>query len=260
MDISIYSSAFNLLKCKFDYEFAIDNFCNFAEEVVISTINDSDNSYEILNKFKSKYNNLNIVLTDLQPNFPAFDGALKDAALQNTFNPVKLSLDLDEYIPLNHKEKWKFAAQQLQNSVYDCFMVPVIDIYKDMNHCKGVGFKWRLHKTGLKRGVVNFAKRENGSHDINKSDSCELLNHLDNLVPCLYLIDPNLTTEQKLSSIKESDCIYVHHLGYLDIERRDHINKEFWQEMWNTENGFPVQLDNLNKLQQYKSYKHGLEI
>lgn len=258
--LSIYSSAFNLNRCKFDYAFAIDNYCKFADEVVISTIKDSDDSYSILESFKSKYSNLSIILSELQPNFPSFDGAIKDIALQNTFQPIKIQLDLDEYIPLQHKPRWLLTAKLLHNSQYDSFMLPVIDLYKDKNHCRNVGFKWRIHKTGLKRGVVNFAKRADGTHDIQKSDSCELLKNNGELASCLYAFDPSLDIIDKLYLIREQQSPYVIHTGYLDLDRREHINKEFWKEMWAREDGKEVKLDDREKLETYKSYEHGLEI
>ena len=52
---SIYSSAFNLIKNNFDYKEAIDNFCNFAEEVVIAVNTSEDDTLQVLQNLSSEY-------------------------------------------------------------------------------------------------------------------------------------------------------------------------------------------------------------
>ena len=60
---SIYSTAFNVVKNNFDYEEAIDNFCSFAEEVVISVNQSEDNTYEELSRLRDeKYSNLKCII------------------------------------------------------------------------------------------------------------------------------------------------------------------------------------------------------
>ena len=78
---SIYSSAFNLIKNKFDYESAIENFCTFAEEVVIAVNTSEDNTYETLLELSSKYQNLKVIPTSFSYGDILFDGKIKNAPL-----------------------------------------------------------------------------------------------------------------------------------------------------------------------------------
>ena len=71
--------------------------------------------------------------------------------------------------------------------------IPVVDLCKGEDYYKSIGFKWYMHKQGLKRGVWPYAKLNNGKIDVNKSDTCELLDEDDNLVQTAYLIEkPNV--------------------------------------------------------------------
>ena len=138
-------------------------------------------------------------------------------------------------------------------------MVPVIDLYKDYNHYKSVGGKWYLHhKEGTNRGPVNFAKREDGSLDINKSDSCELIDEIGNLIP--YFVDPRFSQPFTNKEAESFDISMPHiiHLGYLDLNNRIENNK-FWQPIWSNRDGKEVStaitLEQLEKENIYFAHK-----
>ena len=59
---SIYSSAFNVIKNSFDYKEAVENFCSFAEEVVICVNQSEDSSLEAFEELKKEYKNLLIFI------------------------------------------------------------------------------------------------------------------------------------------------------------------------------------------------------
>ena len=57
--LSIYSTAFNVIKNNFDYKDAVKNFCLFAQEVVISINESEDNTWEAFEELKETYGNSN---------------------------------------------------------------------------------------------------------------------------------------------------------------------------------------------------------
>ncbi len=236
---SIYSSAFNLIKNQFDYEGAIKNFCSFADEVVIAVNTSVDCTFERLVQLQKAYDNLVLIETSFSYQNPAFDGLIKNAALQHTTEPLKIGLDMDERISLDNKSAWVEYANYLSDSIHGkALFIPVIDLFRDHAHYKSIGQKWYLHTKGLKRGVVNFAKKENGKIDIEKSDTCELLNQDDSLVLSLGMPIPR--SKSYLDFIKKNSIPYVVHIGYLDTNRRVNVINPFWKTHWENRAGHEV--------------------
>jgi len=58
---SIYTIAFNVVKNQFDFKEAVENFCFFAEEVVVAVNKSEDGTLEQFLKLQSTYDNLKIV-------------------------------------------------------------------------------------------------------------------------------------------------------------------------------------------------------
>ncbi len=265
---SIYTSAFNITSLKFDYQLSLKNFSNFVGEegeVIIAVPEiPGDDTFEILCDwiFESELSNVFVFPCDVDRNDPAFDGKVKDFALQQCCNKVLIQMDLDEIIPLGQKPLWENYAWHLLNSNgLDCFMVPSIDLWGDEHSIrwdaeKKAGFKWRMHKDGLKRGVVDFAKRGDGTHDITKSDSCELLTEQNELVNSFYIVNNTTNLEEFLSSIINN--IYTLHLGYIDFDSRVLRNKRFWKEQWKIENGSDVYVPETVKELEKTTFRHNL--
>jgi hypothetical protein len=226
--ISIYSSAFNLVTNKFNYIFSIDQFCQFADEVVVAVNSSIDNTLQELHNLS--YDNLNIISTDISYDDPLLDGKIKNEALQHTKHPVKIGLDIDEYIPLSQKNMWYALSDMLLQDNCMCYMIPSINLYKDCYHYFSITPKWYLHKSGLYRGPVNFAKKDNGYIDTNKSDTCELIDINSNLVP-------SKTTPCDIGSLRAGGCPFVVHMGYLSLEDRLIRNQNFWSKHWLIESG-----------------------
>lgn len=231
---SIYASAFNLVKNKFDYESALENFCSFAEEVVIAVNTSEDNTFETLSSLKSKYPNLNVIQTSFSYDDILFDGKIKNAALQATTQEFKIGLDMDERIPLRSKDKWTNAAYSLRFSEFDAFLIPSLNLWGSFHSIKdsleeNVKFKWYLHKENLYRGSVNFAKLADGKIDINKSDTCELIDSEGNLAKSGRILAKVSSLDEWLSFI--DDNVFVYHLGYVDFSERELRNK-FWGPHW----------------------------
>jgi hypothetical protein len=228
---SIYSSAFNIIKNDFEYESFINNFCQFAEEVVIAVNRSEDDTFNALKCLQAKNNNLKIISTDFSYDDPLLDGKIKNEALQNTSNPIKIGLDLDEYIPTNQKESWiDFGKLLISNKNAGCIMIPSLNLYKDKDHYSSIGRKWYLHKEGYQRGAVNFARKDNGTVDTSKSDTCELIDINGNLVPSLVF-------DNSIESLRSGSVPFVVHAGYIDLEKRVKRNLNFWSNHWKVESG-----------------------
>jgi hypothetical protein len=228
---SIYTSAFNLIKNNFNYKFHIQNFSQFAEEVIIAINTSEDNSLnEIRNFVIENYNNVHILETNFSYNDPLLDGKIKNAALQSTTKDIKISLDMDEYIPLWQKSIWENLSIQLCYSPAKALMIPSINLYKDKDNYFSITPKWYMHKKELYRGAVNFAKKLNGTIDTSKSDTCELIDKDGNLV---Y----SSQTPFDIESLRTKNYPFVVHTGYVNLNNRILRNNNFWEKHWKIESG-----------------------
>lgn len=228
--ISIYTSAFNLIKNNFDYKEALFNFSHIANELVIAVNTSEDETLEVLKKEAQDIQRcfVKIVPTDFSYSDPLLDGKIKNAALQASTEEVKIGLDMDERIPLWQKNEWLNYAKFLKHvNGYEAFFIPSINLYQDENHYFSITKKWYMHKAGLFRGAVNFGRKEDGTVDINKSDTCELIDNKGNLVSTL--------------DISLSD-LFVYHLGYMNLDDKVLRNKNFWKNHWSIEAGKEVEV------------------
>jgi hypothetical protein len=229
--LSIYSSAFNVIKNDFDYEKSIDRFCDFADEVVIAVNKSEDDTLKSFIEIQSSKNNLKLIETNFSYDDPLLDGKIKNEALQNTSCEFKIGLDLDEYIPLNQKYIWEGICKLLDsNKEVGCVMIPSLNLYKSDECYSTVGLKWYLHKSGYFRGAVNFAKKSDGTIDTSKSDTCELIDDCGNLVPSIMF-------KNSIEALRTGFSPFVVHTGYVDLEKRITRNKNFWIQHWRIESG-----------------------
>lgn len=260
---SIYTIAFNVVKNQFSFKEAIKNFCSFAEEVVVAVNKSEDDTLDQFLKLQLIYPNLKIVEADVSYEDPELDGKLFNTALQHTTNPYKIILGLDHRIALRQKNKWAQLTHFLDKA--DAFMIPCLDLYGDIKKCKyeSAGLMWFLHKEGLKRGVVNFAKKQDGSFDPSKSDSNELIYHDGSLVRSL-VVGPqsgySKNVEDFLQFLKQSD-IYVYHIGYLDLNKRILVNNNIWKNIWENKRGVKDTIPNtIQQLSKVNTYYHNLKL
>ena len=229
--ISIYSSAFNLVKNNFNYLFAINKFCCFADEVVIAVNNSEDDTLDTLNLLTKQFSNLIIISTNISYDDPLLDGKIKNLALQKTSHEIKIGLDMDEYIPLWQKNIWYYLSKLLSNqSNYQCYMIPSVNLYGDIFSYSSINPKWYLHKSGLFRGPVNFARVGDNHIDTNKSDTCELIDSSGNLVPSKIL-------PTNIVELRSGYYPFVIHTGYVSFNDRLLRNHNFWKKHWLTESG-----------------------
>lgn len=261
---SIYSSIYRLSGGFIDYISALDNFCTFADEVVVSTTTDSkDNTIKLLQNYALKNPKVKLVITDLKLDSAYFDGELKDAALKQCTQQYCILLDADERLQINDKMKWvRFAEYLSLNEEYDALFIPVIDLFNNDRCYKSIGFKWYLskNKSNIGRGIVNFAKKDDGTIFVDKSDSTELIyRDSGNLVKSQYLISPNLSDGDKLQYIKQLPLVY--HLGWLNKDSRL-LSNAFWQGIWNKRAGHEVTniIHDKEKLDKIEYWPHGLKL
>lgn len=227
--ISVYTTAFNVVKGQFDVESALNNFSLLGDEIVIGTLNNSDETMDVLKSFSDRFP-IKIVETGLSTDTFAVDGKLKEAALQKCSGDFFIQLDMDERA--GNLDAWNsfISDENRLNSYFqgaDSIMLPVVNLYRDIKSYKDIGRKWYVHKKGLHRGIVNFAKLEDGRFDKTKSDGCELISNKGELVKTLMVAQFKFIEEYD-----EANIPFVVHLGYLDIARRVKLNKDFWDKTW----------------------------
>lgn len=241
MNISVYTSLFNVDNEMFDISAAFKNWNKYADEIVIATM--EDQYVKVLTYVVGLYEeykglaDIKVISVKTTLDDPLFDGKLKEGALRECKNEIVIQQDFDERIG-GDPYQWEGLLSFLsRNDDFKAFMLPVIDLYKDLDHYKGLGGKWYLHhKDGCHRGPVAFAKREDGTIDTEKSDTCELIDEDGNLAS--FLRDDRFT----LSTISDRFNIsmpHIIHLGYLDLDKRVENNK-FWEDIWSLREGSKV--------------------
>lgn len=218
---SIYTFIHSIPSDIIDYKDALDNYCSFAEEVCVATTqaDEKDKTVELLKDYQKKYLNLKIInVNGLDITSPS--GFWKEKALRGCTQPFCILFDVDERIRLADKPMWKKYALALSNSEYDALFIPTIDLYNSEREYRSLNAKWYLHKNkpNLHRGAPNFAYREDGSIDISKADSAELIDEYGNLAKTASIMYP-ITIE----NIKKAG-ITTYHLGWLDKEKRIKAN------------------------------------
>lgn len=255
MKLSIYTSAFNVNKMGFDWMGALTNFMTIADEVVVMVNTSEDDSYQSMLRFSQEFRGLFIYQSDFDYGDPEFDGKIKNEALKMTTGDIKVSLDLDERIPVYQREMWRGLAENLLETKHvAAVMIPSINLCGDIYHYKDIGYKWYMHKGGLKRGVVKFARQENGKIDITKSDTCELVTEDGDLVPSYYF-------PQDINALRSDKIPYVFHYWGVSLEQRLRQNA-FWKPVWENRAGREVDdvMTESHQIDGLTVYPHNLEI
>lgn len=261
MKVSIYSTAFNIIKNDFNYwKITIPKWLQFIDygnkgEIVIAVNKNEDDTLKILKDYFKQYQCIILVESNFDYEDYAFDGKIKNFALQNTKNEICMGLDMDEY-PSPNINSWESILYQFLNSNYEAVFIPVVDICKSMEEYKSIGLKWYIHKQGLHRGVWSKAKLENGKIDIKKSDTCELLNKNEDLCSAV-----SICRELSIDEIKNNNLPFIIHLGWLNWQDRKNQNKT-WQPVWSNRAGYEVSdiLHEEEKFNNIKVINHNLDI
>lgn len=237
---SIYTSAFNLIKNKFAYRETLENFSSFANEVCVAVNTSEDGTLEELQNYADENYKVKIIPCDISYDDPWLDGKVKDVALQATTKELKIGLDMDERLPLWQRDMWLQLGSQFQATKIDALFIHTLNLWGDVRSVQSdlqelYKFKWYLHKGGFHRGPVNFGRKSDGTIDITKSDSCELIDKDGNLAQAYPVTAKNENGEMFLDSLKTTPFVY--HLGYANFQERDLRNKNFWDKHWQVECG-----------------------
>ncbi len=259
---SIYFSAFNLIKNKFPFGTNVGKACDFADEVVIAVNKSEDDTLLFLTAMAIEYPKIKIVETNFSYDDIRFDGAIKNAALQATTQPVKIQMDLDEYIPLSQKKRWEYWGNKLLDAPHvQCFMIPSIDLYGAKDSIKAgadIGLKFRMHKAGLHRGIMKDAWV--GSHILtNRSDTTELIDDHGQIPHCMRIAPAEF--HNSILAFGLQDYPYTIHEGYLSFEHRVNINKAVWAKAWRDRSGHDEDTPTeIRQLAHVPTTKHGLPL
>jgi glycosyltransferase involved in cell wall biosynthesis len=244
---SICSVMYNVIKMDFAWQESIQNWVNFLDEngeIVIVVNKSEDDSLGAITREadKIKINSLvkfKIIPAEISYEDALFDGILKNIAYKNASMDFVIALDADERLLISSKKYWVQAAFDLSQKQEDALFVPVVNLFKNEDCYSDIAFKFYLvkNKPYIHRGVVNYAKKENGKIDITKSDSTEWLLENDNLIRASYILNPALPDFLKIRSLDSNPFVY--HLGYKDLEYRKKINF-FWKPVWESRAGHEV--------------------
>jgi len=245
MKISIYSTAFNIVKNNFNYQDAIKNFLYYADEVCLAINKSEDNSLEVVSQYV-KDNNLNVKIVDTSFSYddPFCYGKIVNSALQACTGDICILQDLDERFGGNKDTLIKVSEQFLKINMVQALFVPVINLYGDFYHYKDISFKWYIHKKGLYRGAVNFGIKDNGRPDYNKTSTDELIDKDSQLVPTLNIVQAT-NYKNPYDYIKDNNP-FVYHLGYTNFDDRVKRNV-FWKSFWEKATGGDSNTHSLNK-------------
>lgn len=261
-DHSIYTSAYNLVRMGFNYSDTLWNWASFLGgegQIVIAVNTSDDDTYDVLRRCQmhDKMQGWNIewtiFKTDIPYSDPLFDGAIKNEALKRCNREFCTLLDMDEVLPLSNRAAWEEAKELLGRIGYDALLLPVIDLFHDEKSYRSQGTKWYLHKNRpyLKRGPVGFAKRADGTIDINRSDSTELI-HLDGSLANATMLNIMARPEaERLKAMAANQIPYVLHLGWINKQQRLR-QSAFWAPVWSARDGRkvekPLELADLDKI------------
>ena len=253
MKISAYTTAFNLKDYPFDWRASLKNYLYYCDEVIVAIPFQDSGSAELISESFPDEKRLFVYIAQTDD----VDGGLKNEALQRCVHDTCLQMDLDEQI-YGGKEAWSWVIDFLQNEPYDCLMLPVLNLFHDVNHYKDIGFKFRLHKRVgrdgryLRRGIVNFAKNKDGTFDPTKSDSTELIDSHGNLA-----IATMIQTSDTLAWFKLGNPSVIHY-GYVDFKARCQVNKNVWHQVWKDRGAKDLPALEQSELNKIPYYEHGL--
>lgn len=268
MGLSIYSYLFAARLRDFDLDGTIANFTAFADEVVLATLaKQEDDTLERLQVHAAANPRVKVVVSEIDPlKDNRFDGNLKTLAMKACSKDNLLVIaDCDERFLPSQRPAWDQLGQRLlATKGLDGWLIPVIDLWGDRSTIradKPIGLKFRMHKhTVERRGVPKAAECAEGLLDTHQSDTTEPLDRMGQLcqfAPCVT--NPALLQPQLAQMLNGTP--YVIHEGFLDLQRRAKIGREWWKKRWEERSGKPedVAVDSA-ALKGYPVVKHHLPL
>ncbi len=263
MKFSIHSSLFNVVKMNFDYVEAIANWSAFLSlmngfhEINLVVNTSEDNTLEVIKEAAVKYRKYNVVInvieSDIPYSDPAFDGKIKDVGFQASTGDINILVDLDEVFALYTYKAWERLGKMLmENQELDALFIPSIDLFGSFEKATAVNQKWYMvkNKAHIHRGVFAGAIKQDGSIDVNRSDTTECIYNDGSLVRTGQIFDQRMNYIDKLKELQTDKWPFVFHLGSLNLDQRIKQN-EYWLPVWENRAGEKVTNIKLDK-EQYK--------
>ena len=273
---SIHTSIFNVIKAKFDWKGAFENWLSFLSgrgQLVIAINKSDDGTPEAVRQWVKEWKSRHVTNTvsidvldiDIPYTQPDFDGKGKAAALAACKERFCILLDIDERLVVSQRRVWATLAQELEKSRWEGFLIPSIDVFRDEQHYRcdsgNLRGKWYLHKNlpHLTRGVVKWAWREDGSFDKTKSDSCELcVKETYELAKTAPIIPLELPHYLIMGQLENGEVPFVYHIAALDLEQRVR-QSAFWRPIWDLRDQHSKEPElTLADLDKIKAIKHRL--
>lgn len=259
MKISIYSTAWNIIKYGFDYKDALDNWSLYADDISIAVGPSVDDTLDaLLSYVKERDYNVSLVMPGFKSDDPFFYGKMENAALQNCKGDLLIQQNLDERW-CGRKEILHSLYQHLKFGNTKALWIPTIDLYGSKEDFVNIGQKWYVHLPGLYRGAVNFGVKADGRPDYNKTSTDELIDKNGQLVPSASLY-PDLSLET-VKNLAATGMPYTLHLGYLNLKDRA-SRAIWWKTFWEDATGGDPNkhVTSEEELLQRQTKKHGLEL
>lgn len=235
MNISFYTYGWDLIKGKFDYKNALDNYALYADEIIVNINTSTDGSYEAVSSYvKERGYNVKVLSSSFDPvNDPFFYGRVVNAALQGCSHEVRIAQDFDERW-CGNRDVLRDVAKALSQSNAKALFIPTIDLYGDINRFASVNRKWYMTLRGVHRGPVNFGIKADGRPDYNKTSCDEAVTEHGDLVPTIPLI--NDLSIENLRGYASQGLPYSMHLGFTDL--RDRAERAvWWGDFWRRATG-----------------------
>ena len=255
----------------FSWKDTISNWISFLDsigEIVIAVNTSTDGTAGLIRDHAKAsvpaYSRVvvKVVEVDVPYSDPEFDGKLKAIALKHCTQPYAILLDMDEVVLPTQRILWQDMARELEyNRKNDALLVPVVDLIGDERSYKSIGSKWYIHRNipNITRGVHRHARRDDGSIDKTKSDTCELIyaDSLD-LVRAGQVIMESLPAFLKIGYLESGAVPFVYHLGWLNFEQRLR-QAAFWRPVWDNRDKISSEPElKLTDLEKIPKYKHNL--
>lgn len=230
----IYTVADRVVERGVDYDSALHNFCSFAGQggqvQVAVPMEDTDGTFEALSIWKEFYHPfsrvLDIFLFKYDNNSPDYYGKMKNAALQELCTDMVIGAEIEDRFCLWQRERWVELSNIMLESDYLAAMIPCVNLANGERNYSDVSLKWSLHRRkGLRLGIPNYAKKENGEIDGISKDGLDLIDSDGNFPNMIYL-----TRDTTPSFLLANRIPFVFNLSKVNTitESKPH-NLELWR-------------------------------